>query len=776
MEYESDDDNIPLALLQRKEDCNQIITSEESEEEDNVPLSHLKKIETDKIELPDDETETEYTDSEISILSDSEFEPEKCNVKHCISVADHECNMCNMALCTKHSKTKTNCQYKHRLQVEKSNKKRRYQEDLRVFDIQYHIYDEQLSFQNEYINAYTKMFAEESRVLDTSRSYHSYDELLEAENNYDNAYWSDAADLNTVEDSHHDFIQLLTADHEYINVYREMFPNERPKKRSRKQIAEPEKWGKNVKKMKRNKGEEYINAKGKVVPAKCIRKGCGQRCRFKCHANIDENMREMIFTGYWKMGDVNLQRGFITKTVTKIERHLKSGNSRRSNTFLYHFIIGHDVVKVCKTFYLDTLGIKQDIIYGAFNKLDMVGNIIESRQGRHTKKKVSLEARELIEKHIKLFPHTPSHYCRKTTSIQYLSPELSITKMHRLYVETCKEKDIVPENKDVYSETFHSLDVKLAFHKPKKDQCDDCVAFDNISNPTTEEITGHTHHLEMKDLARRKKNEIKNKACTEANVAAACFDLQQVLQVPHGEVSQYYYRRKLGVYNLSIYEYSTSNGFCYMWPEHVSGRGTNEVASSVINYIKQKVEEGKTIVFLMSDNCPGQNKNTIMATMMWHCMRTLPLERLEHGFLEKGHTQNENDSIHATITCKSKHQTIYTPEQWYQIARMSRIKPQPYKVKEMALTDFYDFKSLSTQLQNFEKDDNGDRINWLKVRSLAIERHDPNVLMIKYHHEGNAVRLNLMQRVRRRASVNDPGVLENLKSLRGITAVKNKTS
>ena len=66
------------------------------------------KSETDKIELTDDETETEYTDSEISILSgsDSEFEPEQCDVKHCISVADHECNMCNMALCTKHSKTK----------------------------------------------------------------------------------------------------------------------------------------------------------------------------------------------------------------------------------------------------------------------------------------------------------------------------------------------------------------------------------------------------------------------------------------------------------------------------------------------------------------------------------------------------------------------------------------------------------------------------------------------------------------------------------------------
>ena len=56
-------------------------------------------------------------------------------------------------------------------------------------------------------------------------------------------------------------------------------------------------------------------------------------------------MPEKIFTGYWKMGHVNLQRGFITKTVAKIERHIKSGSSRRSNTFLYQFIIGHDVIK-----------------------------------------------------------------------------------------------------------------------------------------------------------------------------------------------------------------------------------------------------------------------------------------------------------------------------------------------------------------------------------------------------------------------------------------------
>ena len=50
----------------------------------------------------------------------------------------------------------------------------------------------------------------------------------------------------------------------------------------------------------------------------------------------------------------------------------------------------------------------------------------------------------------------------------------------------------------------------------------------------------------------------------------------------------------------------------------------------------------------------------------------VPIAALEHFFLDIGHTQNENDTVHATMTNAAKPLSIYTPEQWYMIARMAR--------------------------------------------------------------------------------------------------------
>ena len=38
-------------------------------------------------------------------------------------------------------------------------------------------------------------------------------------------------------------------------------------------------------------------------------------------------------------------------------------------------------------------------------------------------------------------------------------------------------------------------------------------------------------------------------------------------------------------------------------------------------------------------------------------------------FLEKGHTQNEGDSIHATIERRVKGQKVYIPNDWHEIIK-----------------------------------------------------------------------------------------------------------
>ena len=77
-------------------------------------------------------------------------------------------------------------------------------------------------------------------------------------------------------------------------------------------------------------------------------------------------------------------------------------------------------------------------------------------------------------------------------------------------------------------------------------------------------------HLLRKEKARDNKAAIKTQAGTDPSTAASCFDLQKVLQCPHGEASNVYYKRKLAVYNLTIYCMVSQDVECFMWSEHVS--------------------------------------------------------------------------------------------------------------------------------------------------------------------------------------------------------------
>ena len=55
---------------------------------------------------------------------------------------------------------------------------------------------------------------------------------------------------------------------------------------------------------------------------------------------------------------------------------------------------------------------------------------------------------------------------------------------------------------------------------------------------------------------------------------------------------------------------------------------------------------------------------------------------ITHKFLDGGHIQNEDDSVHRTIESAAKNITVYTLEQWYSTVRMARCT-LPYYLKEM---------------------------------------------------------------------------------------------
>ena len=127
---------------------------------------------------------------------------------------------------------------------------------------------------------------------------------------------------------------------------------------------------------------------------------------------------------------------------------------------------------------------------------------------------------------------------------------------------------------------------------------------------------------------------------------------------------------------------------------------------------------------------------------------------MTHSFLEVGHTQNENDSIHSAIERAARKAKIYTPEQWSAVARTAR-QIKPYSVQDMQLVDFINFKEVAKEIRNFDVTDAGCKVNWSKLRSIRFSKAEPNIMLVKHSHGDDYARVDLMRRKRNVTSAAD---------------------
>ena len=69
--------------------------------------------------------------------------------------------------------------------------------------------------------------------------------------------------------------------------------------------------------------------------------------------------------------------------------------------------------------------------------------ITSDMRGKHTTRsnKILAAVDNSIHEHINLFPKVESHYCRQSSSKDYLEENLNISKMYSLYVEWMKNKN-----------------------------------------------------------------------------------------------------------------------------------------------------------------------------------------------------------------------------------------------------------------------------------------------------------------------------------------------
>ena len=142
----------------------------------------------------------------------------------------------------------------------------------------------------------------------------------------------------------------------------------------------------------------------------------------------------------------------------------------------------------------------------------------------------------------------------------------------------------------VYRRVFCG-EFNLSFHIPRKDICAKCRLFEDADSSEKEMLREeHEKHLQRKELARKEKAIDKEKAkVAHSPWHAVTMDLQSVLSTPCGNVSSLYYARKLSVYNFTIYDQASEDGYCMVRDETQWHRGSNEIGSLIYRYLNRSI-------------------------------------------------------------------------------------------------------------------------------------------------------------------------------------------
>ena len=274
--------------------------------------------------------------------------------------------------------------------------------------------------------------------------------------------------------------------------------------------------------------------------------------------------------------------------------------------------------------------------------------------------------------------------------------------------------------KESFFRFIFNTQFNLSFHKSKKDRCDACEAYkvakeNNKLDNTMEEV--QQVHLQEKIAMREEKTYNNNNELVDLVVIS--FDLQNVVQCPKAEISSFFYKRKLNVYNLTAHVKSnkTIKKYCVVWPEVTSRRTGNDLASGLIKIfddVAKTFPEAKHYI-TWSDSCVPQNRNSIMTTAMIYFLTQHRLvEDITMKYSVPGHSAVQDvDNMHSQIE-----KTLQSSEFYSAISLMRLLltvnRKKPFTIIQMQSEDFKDFQNVANKFL-FEK------VPFSNITSLQIK-------------------------------------------------------
>lgn len=426
---------------------------------------------------------------------------------------------------------------------------------------------------------------------------------------------------------------------------------------------------------------------------------CGHKeGRFKCCTipvyHLIRN-RMKVYRHLNKLQQDRILSSFLVVSSPKRRRPRKEDGKLKALTTKFQVRVDNIQVPVCSKFFRALFGIGTTRLNSIASSV-VAGNAICEKRGGDRRTKQNFAKKNSVIQFIANLEARESHYNRQKSKRLYLSSDLNITKLFKMYNESVP--DSLKVKKWFFSNIF-SKKFNLGFGDPAVDVCSYCCRMKHEIKLTKELAKRQRARAELAAHKMRAKQFYKIMKEKLPNSLSLCFDLQQVQPLPKLAIGEAYYARKLSYYALCITDTDNKSPNFYCWTEDQAGRGSNEVASALIDALsKHGYEENTSTLRLFCDGCAGQNRNAhVVHALYWWLLKKSPdsLKEIRITFPVRGHSYLPADRLFGTVEKSLRKQSeILTPEQYH------RIYQKMGNVRRLGIDwDVLNFKDLCQNLK-----------------------------------------------------------------------------
>ena len=530
----------------------------------------------------------------------------------------------------------------------------------------------------------------------------------------------------------------------------------------------------------RSRGKWFENYKG-IIKKKKVQPIADCSCDLNCSKKISKSERLFLFTQFYELADNEKKQLYIWGMVEKNTVNRRTSSSQKYTRDLnYKYILkfSNRSVEVCSTFFHSTFAISKSTLYRWLSK-STVSELPHKSKGK--KSHNSKDYSDVLA-FFNSLPCYDSHYCRRKYSVKkFLDPGITIAKLYRIYCAKRTEEKCKPT---VLRSKFYDIfrnETNLSIKHPHKDTCSKCasmqVKINGCNNERKRKLLIQKKQNHLKDVEFVRDEMKKDKIIANEKNVMITFDLQKALPFPMLNVGPAYYARKLYVYNFGIHRYPENfNAHFFVWNESQGGRGAQELATCVIDYLRRFAPHAEEIT-IYCDRCGGQNRNIKMCLMLLHYLSDpeISVRTIDIKFMISGHSYLPNDADFGIIEKEiQKREQVFVPDEYFDIIRSCQQR-NSFMLHEREFKDFKSSKSLENVITKRTIDINGEKVNWNKIAHLQLKKSEPLKILFKENLEHTAFRvLNIEKKKANIDSLFDISLDDMYNSSRSINELKLK--